>query len=82
MNRIELGDFLIIAEVHTGIGAGQLARMPRVIQLAESALAAPFAGFGDYEVFPALHEKAAVYCARIAAYHPRCPTATSAPPTT
>jgi death-on-curing protein len=70
MNRIELGDFLIIAEAHTGIDAGQLARMPRVIHLAESALAAPFAGFGDYEVFPALHEKAAVYCTRITAYHP------------
>jgi death-on-curing protein len=70
MRRIELGDFLIIAETHTGIDAGQLARMPRVIHLAESALAAPFAGFGDYEIFPALHEKAAVYCTRIAAYHP------------
>jgi death-on-curing protein len=38
--------------------------------LAESALAAPFAGFGDYEAFPALHEKAAIYCTRIVAYHP------------
>lgn len=33
-------------------------------------MAAPFAGFGDYEAFPALHEKAAVYCSRIATYHP------------
>lgn len=70
MRRIELGDFLLIAEIHTGIKANQLARIPRVINLAEAALAAPFAGFGDYEAFPALHEKAAVYCSRIATYHP------------
>jgi death on curing protein len=44
--------------------------MPRVINLAQAALAAPFAGFGDYEAFPAFHEKAAVYCSRIIAYHP------------
>jgi death-on-curing protein len=70
MRRIELGDFLVIAEIHSGIDAHRLARIPRVINLAESALAAPFAGFGDYEAFPALHEKAAIYCVRIAAYHP------------
>ncbi|HYM55092.1 MAG TPA: type II toxin-antitoxin system death-on-curing family toxin [Solirubrobacteraceae bacterium] len=70
MRRIELGDFLLIAEIHTGIDASQLARIPRVIALGEAALAAPFAGFGDYEAFPALHERAAVYCSRIATYHP------------
>jgi death on curing protein len=70
MQRIELGDFLLIAEIHTGIDANQLARIPRVVNLAEAALAAPFAGFGDYEAFPALHQKAAVYCSRIATYHP------------
>jgi death-on-curing protein len=69
MHRIELGDFLLMAEIHSGIDAHQLACMPRVIGLAEAALAAPFAGFGDYEPFPALHEKAAVYCSRIASYH-------------
>jgi death-on-curing protein len=70
VRRIELGDFLIIAEFHSGISANRLARIPRVMSLAESALAAPFAGFGDYEAFPSVHEKAAVYCARIATYHP------------
>jgi death on curing protein len=70
VQRIELGDFLVIAEIHSGIDAHQLARIPRVVNLAEAALAAPFAGFGDYEMFPALHEKAAVYCSRIATYHP------------
>jgi death on curing protein len=61
---------LVIAEIHTGIDAHQLARMARVFQLASSALAAPFAGFGDVELYPALAEKAAIYCARIVSYHP------------
>jgi hypothetical protein len=30
VRRIELGDFLIIAEIHTGIDAHVLARDPRV----------------------------------------------------
>lgn len=70
MRRIELADFLLIAEIHSGINANQLARIPRVVSLAEGGLAAPFAGFGNYEAFPELHEKAAVYCSRIATYHP------------
>jgi prophage maintenance system killer protein len=69
MKRIELGDFLIIAELHTGIDAHQLARIPCVVQLAEAALAAPFAGFGDFEAYPKPYEKAAVYCSRIVSYH-------------
>jgi death-on-curing protein len=67
---IEIGDFLLIAELHCGIAAERLAQMPRVMTLGQAALAAPYAGFDDYEAFPALHEKAAVYCARIATYHP------------
>jgi len=70
MRRIELGDFLLIAEVHSGIDAHQLARMPRVVQLATAALAAPFAGFGDFEAYPSLGEKAAIYCSRLVSYHP------------
>lgn len=70
MRRIELGDFLLIAEIHTGIDAKQLARMPRVLSLAEAASAAPFAGFGDFEAFPSIHERAGVYCSRIVSYHP------------
>jgi death-on-curing protein len=70
MRRIELGDFLVIAESHTGIDAHQLVRMDRVVQLASAALAAPFAGFGDFEAFPTLAEKAAIYCSRIVSYHP------------
>jgi death-on-curing protein len=71
MRRVELGEFLIISESHCGITAEELVRIPRVVHLAEAALAAPFAtGFGARERFPALHEKAAIYCSRIATYHP------------
>jgi death on curing protein len=70
VHRIELADFLLIAEIHTGIDAHQLARMPRVMSLASSALGAPFAGFGDVEVFPSFSAKAAIYCARISNYQP------------
>jgi death-on-curing protein len=44
--------------------------MDRVVQLAESALAAPFAGFGEMELFPELHQKAGIYASRIVRYHP------------
>jgi death-on-curing protein len=70
MERIELGDVLLIAEVHIGIDAKRLARMDRVVALVQSALAAPFAGFGDVELFPTFEAKAAIYCARLVSYHP------------
>jgi death-on-curing protein len=70
MERIHLADFLVIAETHTGISANQLARISRTVGLAQSALAAPFAGFGDYELYPLLADKAAIYCSRIVRNHP------------
>jgi death-on-curing protein len=70
MERIELGDFLLIAESHLGVSAEDLARIDKVVAMGGAALAAPFAGFGDYEIFPAFEAKAAVYCCRIATYHP------------
>ena len=70
MERIDIGDFLLIAETNTGIEAETLARMDRVITLGQSALAAPFAGFGNYEAYPLLSDKAAIYCSRIVTYHP------------
>ena len=70
MERVEIGDFFVIAEIHTGIAAERLARMDRVLALAQSALGAPFAGFADVELFPSLHAKAAIYCSRIVRYHP------------
>jgi prophage maintenance system killer protein len=65
MDRIDLADFLLIAESHTGIDARQLARMDRVVQLAESTLAAPFAGYGNVELHPTFAGKAAIYASRI-----------------
>lgn len=70
MERIGLADFLLIAESHLGTDATSLARMDRVVALASAALAAPFAGFGEVEVFPTFEAKAAVYCSRIVRYHP------------
>lgn len=70
VERVELGDVLLIAEIHTGIEAEHLARMDRVVALVQSALAAPFAGFGEIELFPTLEAKAAIYCARLVSYHP------------
>jgi death-on-curing protein len=70
MERINLADFLVIAELHTGIDSHQLARIDRVVQLAESSLAAPFAGYGDYDLYPSFADKAAIYASRIARNHP------------
>jgi death-on-curing protein len=70
VQRIDLADFLLIAESHTGIDAHRLARMDRVVRLAESALAAPFAGYGDVELHPTFAGKAAIYASRIVRYHP------------
>lgn len=70
MERIELGDFLVIAELHAHIDARQLARLDRVVALGEAALAAPFSGFGDVELFPGFAQKAAVFATRIVKYHP------------
>lgn len=70
VQRIEIGDFLLIAEIHTGIPAEGLVEMPRVLALAQSALAAPFAAFGGFEPYPTLCEKAAIYCSRIVQNHP------------
>jgi death-on-curing protein len=70
LQRIEIGDFLLIAESHVGVRAEALARSDRVLPLAEAALAAPFAGFGDFEAYPAFEQKAAIYLSRIIKYHP------------
>ncbi len=70
MYPIDLATFLVIAEIHSGIDASRLARMDRVVQLAGSALAAPFAGYGDVELYPSLADKAAIYASRIMRNHP------------
>lgn len=49
------------------------------LDLADSALHAPAAGFGEVEFYPDFIEKAAVLVTHLAKNHP-CRTATSAPP--
>ena len=52
---IEIDADLCVAIYDAQIGAGRLVRR----DLLESAVAAPFAGFGGYEPYPTLIEKAA-----------------------
>lgn len=69
MRYLTLAEALVIAEVVTGIEAATLARASR-LELLDSALAAPQAGFGDTEFYPEFVDKAAVLAVRIARNHP------------
>lgn len=69
MERLELADLLLIAEVLLVIPAERLARMV-LVSSAESALAAPFAGYGGVEFYPDPIERAAICCSRIIRNHP------------
>lgn len=60
----EFGDFCDVAAEILGITPEQVARLPNV-GLADSALAAPRAGFGDVEVYPTILEKAAILLERL-----------------
>lgn len=66
---LELGDYCEIAAELLGTTPEQVARLPR-IALADSALAAPRAGFGDQDAYPTLVEKAAVLVEHLARNHP------------
>lgn len=66
---INLAEYLWLAEQVTGISAAQLSRSAR-IDLADSALHAPRAGFGDEDFYPDIFDKAAVLCWRLARNHP------------
>lgn len=65
----EFGDFCDVAADVLGTTPEHIARFPNV-GLAESALAAPRAGFGDVEVYPTILEKAAILLERLARNHP------------
>jgi death-on-curing protein len=65
----EFGDFCDVAADILGVTPEQIARLPNV-GLAESALAASRAGFGDVEVYPTILEKAAILLERLARNHP------------
>ena len=66
---IELLDYLAIAAEITGLDTTTLTRVAK-IDLAESALHAPAAGFGETEFYSDFIEKAAVLVVRLAKNHP------------
>jgi death-on-curing protein len=66
---VSLEQFWLIAEYVTGLQARTLIRASRT-DLADSALHAPAAGFGDEDFYPDLYDKGAVLACRIAWNHP------------
>jgi death-on-curing protein len=66
---LTLVEALTIAEAVTGIDAAILSRAAR-LELLDSALHAPQAGFGDVEFYSEFVDKAAVLVVRIARNHP------------
>ena len=66
---ITLAEYLVITELATGFAAEDLAATGR-IDLADSALHAPQAGFDDQDFYPDIYDKAAVLCWRLARNHP------------
>ena len=66
---LSLAEFWYLAEHVTGIDANTLIRASRV-DLADSALHAPQAGFDDTDFYPEVLDKAAVLACRIAWNHP------------
>jgi len=68
-NRLEIAEFLLIAEAVLSTPAEQLSRFTR-LPAAEAALAAPFARLGGVEFYPDPVERAAICCARIIRNNP------------
>ena len=64
-----LADFLLIAEAVLGVEAEVLYHAAD-LNLADSALHAPAASFGGYELYRTFAEKAAVLCVRLCNNHP------------
>lgn len=69
MRYLTLAEALVVGEAVTGIDVRTLSRASRV-DLLDSALHAPQAGFGDEDFYPSLLEKAAVLVVHIAGNHP------------
>lgn len=69
MRYLTLAEALVIAEAVTGIDPVTLARASR-LELLDSALHAPQAGFGEVDFYPSIEQKAAVLAVRIAPNHP------------
>lgn len=68
-DRLELVDFLLVAEAVLGQPAEHLLRIV-LIPSAESALAAPCASFGGINFYEDPAERAAICCSRIIRNHP------------
>ena len=66
---LDLAEFFWLAEQVTGLDTTTLVKASRV-ELADSALHAPEAGFGDEDFYPDLYDKAAVLTCRLAWNHP------------
>ena len=66
---ISLAEYFWLAEQVTGVEAENLVDASRS-DLADSALNAPSAGFGDVEFYPDIYDKAAVLVCRLAWNHP------------
>ena len=66
---LDLADYVAIAAAVTGIDESTILRFER-LSLADSALHAPSASFGDTEFYPDFVDKAAVLIVRLAKNHP------------
>jgi death-on-curing protein len=69
MRYLSLAEYLWLAEQVTGIEAPVLSKAAR-IDLADSALHAPSARFGEQDFYPDVIDKAAVLTCRLAWNHP------------
>lgn len=67
--QIDLAEFLVIAERVLGLDAKALKTAAR-LDAAESALAAPFMGFGSTLFYTDPTQRAAIVCSRIIRNHP------------
>ena len=67
---LELEDFLLIAEAVLGVAAERLADMPRVVQMASSALGVPRSGWEGRDAYPLVEQKAALLASRLVRDHP------------
>lgn len=66
---VDLVDYIAIAAEVTGLRLDTIVALPN-LPLAESALHAPAAGFGEQEFYPDFIDKAAVLITRLARNHP------------
>jgi death-on-curing protein len=66
---LDLADYVAIAVEVTGLESATVMKLAN-LDLADSALHAPAAGFGDSEFYPEFVDKAAVLMVRLAKNHP------------